>query len=65
MSTVRQADRIFVLGHGEMLEEGTHDELLAIPNGVYARLWSIQSGQAEKIDDTMVPEDDRETKAEN
>jgi ABC-type multidrug transport system fused ATPase/permease subunit len=38
LSTVRHADRLFVLGHGEILEHGTHDELIA-RGGAYAKLY--------------------------
>jgi len=36
-------DRIVVLDHGVIAEEGTHDSLLA-RGGLYARYWSRQSG---------------------
>jgi subfamily B ATP-binding cassette protein MsbA len=42
LSTVRRADAIIVLERGTVREVGRHDELLARPNGVYARLYSLQ-----------------------
>jgi len=41
LSTVRRADRILVLGDGRVIEEGTHDELLARPSA-YRRLHESQ-----------------------
>jgi ATP-binding cassette subfamily B protein len=41
-STVRIADRIIVLASGTVIEEGTHDELLA-KNGLYAELFMLQA----------------------
>src|SRR4029078_7861748 len=41
-STVRQADRILFLEHGSLVEEGPHDELMAL-GGRYARLFTLQA----------------------
>ena len=42
LSTIRKADQILVLRHGEIIERGTHDELLET-NGLYAKLARIQN----------------------
>ena len=44
LSTVVNSDMIFVLEHGSVVENGTHQELLA-KNGTYAGLWNLQSGK--------------------
>ena len=41
LSTIQHADRIYVLSHGEILEAGTHQELLA-RRGRYYRLYTLQ-----------------------
>lgn len=43
LSTVRHAHRIWVLDAGQIVEFGTHDELVAA-NGAYAALWRVQTG---------------------
>lgn len=44
LSTIVDADKIVVLDHGEVAEQGTHQELLA-HNGRYAELWRTQQKQ--------------------
>lgn len=44
LSTIMQMDRILVMEKGKIVEMGTHRALLDNPDGVYTRLWTIQSG---------------------
>ena len=42
LSTIKNADRIIVLNDGQIVEQGTHEELLKIQNGNYKNLYDIQ-----------------------
>ena len=54
LSTITMANQIFVLDQGQLVEQGTHQELLAL-NGRYARLWQLQS-KSEKVNGTSTPD---------
>jgi ATP-binding cassette, subfamily B, bacterial len=52
LSTVARMDQLVVLDHGQIIEQGRHDELLR-RQGFYARLWQHQSGGFLHEDDTV------------
>jgi len=43
LSTLRKADRLIILKSGDMIEQGTHDELASREGGLYAKLLSMQA----------------------
>ena len=51
LSTIAAMDRLVVMDRGRVVEEGSHKQLLAKKNGLYASLWKRQSGGF------LVPED--------
>ena len=53
LSTVRHADQILVLEDGEVMERGTHDDLLKA-DGLYANLWKVQVGEVDSLPDEFV-----------
>ncbi|MFO7870672.1 MAG: ABC transporter transmembrane domain-containing protein [Kiritimatiellia bacterium] len=58
LSTLRHADRLLVLEKGEIVEDGTHEELLA-KDGIYAKLCNIQADFAQYVNTTDLPEKKR------
>ncbi|MEX2292233.1 MAG: ABC transporter ATP-binding protein [Acidimicrobiales bacterium] len=52
LSTVRHAHRIHVIEAGEIIEAGTHEELVAL-GGLYTALWRVQTGEATTTDQRL------------
>ncbi|HLC91442.1 MAG TPA: ATP-binding cassette domain-containing protein [Candidatus Saccharimonadales bacterium] len=44
LSTIQRMDRIVVMDKGRVVQNGTHTQLLKDKDGIYAQLWSHQSG---------------------
>ena len=61
LSTVRNADKIVAFKDGKVAEEGTHETLLNLPDGVYANLVNMQAGREIDEEDDEKP-DAEETK---
>jgi ATP-binding cassette subfamily B multidrug efflux pump len=55
LSTIAAMDRLIVLDKGQVVEEGTHSELIA-SGGIYAQLWSHQTGGFIGADDEVTAE---------
>ena len=51
LSTIRNADKIVVINEGEIMEIGSHEELMAVENGVYKALYNAQFKSSAKKDD--------------
>ena len=43
LSTVRALDRLLVMDHGRIIEEGSHDQLIRLKGGLYRRLFERQA----------------------
>ncbi|WP_330630726.1 ABC transporter ATP-binding protein [Halocatena halophila] len=48
LSTIKDADLIIVIDDGQIVERGTHDELLE-DNGLYSHLWGVQAGEIDDL----------------
>ena len=46
LAAVRDCDRIIAISRGEIVEQGPHEDLVGRPDGLYARLWRLQTGAA-------------------
>jgi len=67
LSTIQKMDRIIVVDGGEIIEQGSHKELLENENSLYKKLWELQAGgflkaeeegeEEEKIDEAEGPEE--------
>jgi ATP-binding cassette subfamily B multidrug efflux pump len=49
LATVKNADSIVVMDQGTIVEQGTHKELLKVPNGYYAKLYEVQFSTIEVV----------------
>lgn len=47
--TVMDADDVLVLDQGNLVERGTHESLLSIPNSLYSKLWETQHMGMKKL----------------
>jgi ATP-binding cassette subfamily B protein len=59
LSTVQRADQIIVLHHGEIREQGTHQELLA-QRGLYWMLYRLQYADVSRSEPVMLPAEEEE-----
>jgi len=53
LSTIKDADQIVVLEDGEIVERGTHDDLIT-EDGLYANLWGVQAGEIDELPDEFI-----------
>jgi ABC-type multidrug transport system fused ATPase/permease subunit len=53
LSTLKNAHKLLVLDKGQIAEMGTHEELLAKPDGIYRKLVKIQTDLAQTV---VIPE---------
>ena len=53
LSTIKNADRIAVINEGRLVELGTHDQLMAIPDGEYKTLYEMQFKKQDTPESTI------------
>ncbi|MDZ7745367.1 MAG: ABC transporter ATP-binding protein [Halobacteriales archaeon] len=53
LSTIKDADKIIVLEDGQIVERGSHDDLIA-EDGLYAHLWGVQAGEIDELPDEFI-----------
>ena len=53
LSTIKDADQILVLEDGEIVERGSHDDLLG-EDGLYAHLWGVQAGEIDQLPEEFI-----------
>ena len=49
LSTIMQMNRIVVIDKGKIVEQGKHEELLKVKQGIYQKLWGIQAGSFQEV----------------
>jgi ATP-binding cassette subfamily B protein len=57
LTTAASADRVLVMDQGRVVEDGTHEELLAL-NGYYSRMWAAFAHQSDGDAGFDIPTDD-------
>lgn len=65
LSTIQGCDRIYVLKDGVVAEQGTHAELMALPNGAYKEMWDLQAAAEENSLDDQRKRDEKFMRAQN
>ncbi|WP_131926510.1 ABC transporter ATP-binding protein [Hazenella coriacea] len=59
LSTITHADQIYLIDHGQVKEQGTHEELM-VKNGMYAQLFNVQNlNSPSQVDDQKIKMDAR------
>jgi ATP-binding cassette subfamily B protein len=53
LSTIKDADQIVVLEGGQIVERGTHDDLIEA-DGLYAHLWGVQAGEIDELPEEFI-----------